>query len=568
MMNVLFINSRVQECGVHQFGLNLARVLGATRAEVGGQKSEDGCYRYCEPATDDELLAAISTYSADILLYNFYPCTMQWVTLQTLNKVRALGLKQLTIFHETPVTGFDAFIYPDPTFVETSRQLNDWLPIGRPLPKAMAEGGGQKSEVGKKKGKKAKRPTGPLLQERVPIIGSAGFGFGWKGHVRLVEKVVAEFEKAKIRLHLPFAKFGDADGIQAKAIAEECRTRRAFSNIELEISHDFMEPDKLVEWLAGNDLNAFLYDDTDRSRGIASTIDHALAARRPIAVTRSWMFRHLWDVEGIFVEDSPLSAIMARGIEPLRPIYERFSDEKVRAQVEEVIGRIGQIGPMGSYNRLLTNADRESLAPTVEEMREAEPELMARKIPEANVQQAWTLEMIGRVIGSRSGVGIRRGFKILCAGCFEDPTFQFLNRWLGAVGDERPTMVGTDPASNGLDLASYRQQFPAETFDCIFATSVLEHVEEDEEFIRDVCLMLKPDGVALLTVDFKADYKPGDAVPATSKRFYTPADYDRLGKVMEQQACYWLDRPQLDGASDFVYQGHHYSFATMVIKHL
>jgi hypothetical protein len=554
-MNVLFINSQVQECGVHQFGLNLWRIL---------DSSKEHSFSYTMPKDDAELLEAIKVSSADILLYNFYPCTMQWVTLQTLNKVRALGLKQLTIFHETPVTGFDAFIYPDPTFEPKSERLNDWFPIGRPIPPAVAS----PRKPGKNSKKKKGADAAATESARVPIIGSAGFGFGWKGHVRLVEKVVAEFEKAKIRLHLPFAKFGDADGIQAKAIAEQCRTRRAFSNIELEISHDFMAPDQFVEWLAGNDLNAFLYDDTDRSRGIASTIDHALAARRPIAVTRSWMFRHLWDVEGIFVEESPLSAIMARGIEPLRPIYERFADKRVREQVEEVIGRIGQTGPMGSYNRLLTNADRESLAPTVAEMREAEPELMARKIPEANVQQAWTLEMIGRVIGSRSGGGIRPGFKILCAGCFEDSTFQFLNRWLGAVGDDRPTMVGTDPASNGLDLASYRQQFPAETFDCIFATSVLEHVENDEEFIRDVCLMLKPDGVALLTVDFKADYKPGDAVPATSKRFYTPVDYDRLSKVMEQQACYWLDRPQLDGAPDFVYQGHNYSFATMVIKHL
>jgi hypothetical protein len=60
-MNVLFINSQVQECGVHQFGLNLWRIL---------DSSKEHSFSYTMPKDDAELLEAIKVSSADILLYN------------------------------------------------------------------------------------------------------------------------------------------------------------------------------------------------------------------------------------------------------------------------------------------------------------------------------------------------------------------------------------------------------------------------------------------------------------------------------------------------------------------
>src|SRR6185503_3332636 len=132
--------------------------------------------------------------------YNFYPCTMPWVNLESLTLLRNNGVRQISIFHETPITGFDAYVYPDPTFVDCSRQLNDWYGMGRPLPKAL--------DLEKEEG----QPT------EMPVIGSAGFGFDWKGHARLVEQVLKEFPRALIRLHIPFAAFGDADGANARRI--------------------------------------------------------------------------------------------------------------------------------------------------------------------------------------------------------------------------------------------------------------------------------------------------------------------------------------------------------------
>ena len=71
-----------------------------------------------------------------------------------------------------------------------------------------------------------------------------------------------------------------------------CKRAITKPGITLEISHEFMAPKALLDWLAGNTLNAFIYD-VNYGRGCASTVDWAMAVPRPIAVNNSWQFRHL-----------------------------------------------------------------------------------------------------------------------------------------------------------------------------------------------------------------------------------------------------------------------------------
>lgn len=517
-MKVLFVNSTEPACGVHQFGLNLWRIL---------EPSRNIQFNYAAPASLESMMRWMDAARPDVVLMNFYPSVIPWVTLQALNEIRSRRVKIVTIYHEVPVTGFDALLYPDPTFVGKYKNLNQWFGFGRPLPRACEER--------------------PCEVPQVPLISTSGFGFAWKGHERLTKMVVDEFNHAILRLHLPFAKFGDADGAQARATAQRCRDIVAGSNIELQVSHDFMEPEAFIDWLAESDLNAYLYDETASSRGIASTIDHALAARRPVAVTRTHMMRHLHGCEGIFVEDSTLREIMERGIEPLRPVYEAFSEKNVLREVERNLRSLS----VEKFNRLLTNTDRERLAPTVQEMFSAVPEMMSRKIPEANVQQAWVLEMV-RKTGAKN---------ILCVGSFEDTALETLV----AQNPDHPFRA-IDPALN-YSLHDFRK-VNQDTFECVFSTSVIEHVQDDEQFVRDLCDCLASDGVCVLTADYRADWKQGQPLPATDVRLYTPADIERLGRVLESKNCYWVDTPNLAGAPDFHYQGHDYSFVALVFKKL
>lgn len=517
-MTVLFVNSSEPNCGVFQFGRNLWRIL-----EKADGKIE---FLYMEGTSEAHLIQMIETWEPEIVFFNFYPACFPWLTLDTLNAVRARGAKLVTIFHETRVTGFDAFIYPDPTFAGNYRQLNQWFPMGRPLPKARGE-------------------ADLLTFPPIPVISTSGFGFAWKGHERLTRMVVEQFARATLRLHLPFAKYGDADGTQARATAQRCREIVAGTEIELQVDHDFMEPEAFVDWLAESDLNAYLYDEADPSRGIASTTDHALAARRPLALTRTRMFRHLHHIEGIFVEERTLPEILAAGTASLQPAYEAFSEQNVLKEVENVLSAVSR----EKFCRLLRDTDRVRMEPVIKEMRERLPEMMARKIPEANVQQAWTVALVRRT-GAE---------KVLCVGSFEDTGYHFLLQ-------EGLDIDGIDPQM-GCSLREFRYNGGGQ-YPCVFATSVIEHVKDDDQFIRDLCDCLTTDGVCILTADFREGWRKGFPAPATDERLYTPADIARIGKILREKNCYFVDAPDTTGAPDFHYQGHEYSFIGLVFKKL
>lgn len=513
-MRVLFVNSKALECGVKQFGLNLWRILqGAKEIE----------FAYCEPGSDAELMNVAREFQPEIVWMNFYPCTMPWVSIHTLKAIRDSGAKVASIYHEVRITGFDALIYPDPTFAGNYKNLTQWFPMSRPIPKAREESS---------------------VHREIPLISTSGFGFSWKGHERLTRMVVEQFARAALRLHLPYAAFGDADGTQARATAERCRKIVSGSQIELQIDHSFMEPDQFVDWLAESDLNAYLYDEADTSRGIASTTDHALAARKPIAITRTRMFRHLHSCSGIFVEDSTLPSIMDRGIEPLREVYRQFSEPEVLKGVEDVMKSISR----AQQCRLLTNLDRERLKPVIAEMEQAAPEMMSRKIPEANVQQAWVLENARKT----------RANSYLCVGCFEDTAYETLKY--------DAMVVGIDPAINS-DLRSFRIR-DGRQFECVICTSVIEHVADDEGFIADLCDSLVSDGVCILTADFREGWSAGQPLPATDVRLYTRADILRLERILTAKGCYFVNAPDTTGEPDFHYQGHDYSFIGLVFKKL
>lgn len=207
---------------------------------------------------------------------------------------------------------------------------------------------------------------------------------------------------------------------------------------------------------------------------------------------------------------------------------------------------------MMSLNRILTNEDREYFKPLIELMFGACPEMMGRKIAEANVQQAFALahalSLLGPVEDSDAD--------ICCAGSFEDTASEYLKVFGYPVTE-------IDPAINS-DLHTFRRN-TTNKYDIVLSVSVLEHVTNDEEFIDDICYLLKPGGTAILTCDFKNSYKPGDPLPATDLRFFTHHDLsDRLVKVLARNNCSLVGESDWTAEPDFIYQGHLYSFASFV----
>lgn len=203
-------------------------------------------------------------------------------------------------------------------------------------------------------------------------------------------------------------------------------------------------------------------------------------------------------------------------------------------------------------NRLLRNSDRERYKGLIEGMIELIPEIMAKKYPLANVQQAWTLEMIKSELEKKSGASI------LCVGSFEDSSSAYLEKF-------NIPATNIDPDIN-VDLHTFLLS-TKDTFDIIFSTSVIEHVEDDELFIKDICKLLTPDGIAILTCDFNNDYKIGDEVIYPDFRFYTEEDLNiRLRRIIEEYNCTLVGDVDWSGEPDFHLVGFDYSFATLMFR--
>ena len=201
-------------------------------------------------------------------------------------------------------------------------------------------------------------------------------------------------------------------------------------------------------------------------------------------------------------------------------------------------------------NRLLVDADRKLLQDRIELMFKHAPEMMSRKITEANVQQAFILDTVLELAGKDAS--------ILCVGSFEDTVMETLVK-LGY------NVFGIDPEINFSLEQYFNDSF--KRYDIIFATSVIEHVKEDEKFLSQICDMLKPNGLGIITCDFNNEYVSGALVPATVVRQYTRYDLeDRMQRVLRSHGCSLYGRSDWTAKPDFIYQGYLYSFATFVFK--
>ncbi len=147
--------------------------------------------------------------------------------------------------------------------------------------------------------------------------------------------IINQFEEATLRLHIPFAEFGDRDGQQARCRIAECEMELHGTGINLEYSHEHKTQEELVNWLSYNDLNVFNCIPT-HGRGISSSIDYALSARRPIGVSNSEMYRHL--PREVCMDNTGLHELIAIGIEPLKQVYEANSPENLIEALKQKIG--------------------------------------------------------------------------------------------------------------------------------------------------------------------------------------------------------------------------------------
>lgn len=309
---VLFVSHKEKQCGVYQFGLHISDALRAPgRYE----------FRYVECADAEDYRATVQASAPAVIITNHHPATMPWMTRRVV--LQFPNIPQVGVIHEVTqevadradAGFFDFYLAPDPTL-----QLRNPIVFktGRLVPHF--------------------RNESPPPQ--TPVIGSFGFGTNGKGFEELIHRVQAEFDEALIRLHVPFSAYYDAAGDEAKAIADRCRGLLHKSGVRLELSHHFLTTEQLLEFLASNSLNAFLYA-KQNGRGISSVIDYALAVRRPVAVSGSSMFRHLHDARpSVNVEETTLRQILENGFAPLAGHAQAWTPESLVRDYERIVDAV------------------------------------------------------------------------------------------------------------------------------------------------------------------------------------------------------------------------------------
>jgi len=592
---VLLVTHTQQQCGVYQYAVNISQAL---------QRSQVFQFSYQECSNAEELQKAVRDYNPAAIIYNYHPLTMSWVNRQVIGQ---WNIPQFHIMHEVTQeeadrASDDLFHYhlcPDPTLRENNPRVFK-------IPRLI-----------------------PLYQNNNPLpdkvtIGSFGFGLPDKGFERVVDVVQKEFDSARIVLHIPFNDIIDPDGTQlAQKVAARCRKRIFKPGIELNIKHEFLTKQQLLEELGGHTANAFFYQTQD-NRGISSAVEFALAVQRPVAITKCVMFRHLWNVSpSICIEDSSFRTIIQNGIAPLAPFVEAWNEESFIHALEKIIGTVLQMSqwrktegttrvsgtafdngngghrkaedhlpidqpsqianlqnlseqePQGistetngsgrtdqvlatindrRLNRILDDQARRQYQPIVDQLFELAPEVMNRKIPEANVQQAFVLDAV------KMFAALEQSPRILCVGSYEDSAAAALKR-LGYEFEE------IDPILN-YDLNEFFHKATTEkgSWNIIFSTSVLEHVEDDERFMKQIGELLAPGGTAILTCDYNDQYQVGDRLPQEDYRFYTQQDFiERLLPLLP--GCTLVDEPQWECSNpDFSYANCRYTFATFVFQ--
>lgn len=312
MKRVLFVNHRQPACGVGQLGSRYYRNLVET--------TKYACL-YIDIDGIDEFKHWTHELSPDAVIYNYYSgATMPWLSPALISAQRS-NFKQVGIFHELPLEsmGFDLILHQDPTSTDA---FPHWS-LPRTIP----------------------RYDGVVYPySKVPRFGSFGFGLGGKGFAELVTMVCQEYDEALIHLHIPFAHFGDADGVAAHAHADNARKEVSKPGVMLTIDHGFWQEDELLDWLAGNNCNAFLYH-PHYGRGISSVTDYALAVKRPLAITHSFQFQHITRIDDSFCVDGDhpktLHQIIDMGAHLTDPFRELWSREAFVASFEAALASIG-----------------------------------------------------------------------------------------------------------------------------------------------------------------------------------------------------------------------------------
>lgn len=293
----LFINTTQKSCGVYQYGVRLFNIL-----------NKDNEYDYTECTTLEKFLD-IKFNKYIVCIYNYHPSIAgSWLDYTYFNKIPNL----MYIYHDRVIHNVNISKMIDTT------PIND-RGIPRPLYIDKAITRIQHTEQNK------------------PVIGSFGYASRRKNFDKIINLVHRDFpDGAHVRIQTTKAYY---DYHQPNHIYERCMSEMKNANISLEFITDTYSEEQIFNFLCSNDLNVFLYDEGHPGAGCSSVLDFAISSNRPIAISDSNMFRHVYS-DSICAYKRSLKDIMNDGTEYIQQFQDKWSHENLRDRVYHLINNV------------------------------------------------------------------------------------------------------------------------------------------------------------------------------------------------------------------------------------
>lgn len=309
-MKVLFLNSKIQNCGVYQYGFRLFDIL---------KKSTMIEYIYLEIDSLDEYNDLSFT---NTLIYNYHVSTMPWLNLNTINK----NVKNISISHESYCDFFDMNLDIDPDGEVTHKNF--------PIPRPIYENIDEFLSSHKITNDSIKNFIN-YSEPNIPIFGTFGFGFENKGFDKVISHVNEQYDHAIIKLLIPDAFFDPNKMHTTNKMLLKCKNIPIKKGIKLLFIHDFFSTNDLLYFLRSNTMNIFMYDEMT-GRGISSTIDYALSVKKPLGISNSYMFRNVYS-DDICLYKTSIEKCIEHSVSYCSKFLQKYSHENTKNTFEKLI---------------------------------------------------------------------------------------------------------------------------------------------------------------------------------------------------------------------------------------
>lgn len=536
MKKVVFFNHRGSHCGIHQYGKRVFEVI---------KKIPHYEFFYQECSGPDEVLFHYEKKKPEFAIYNYSPNTMPYLDgnlLDTMPLSTAVYLAHR--FSKGEVASLLSspsryIIFGNPQLKTSNARV---FSIGRIIPEY-------------------ENRTAP---PKTLTFGSVGFGGRIKGFSTLIDLIQATFSHAQIRINIPPQQVSDPTGSYARDFYEREKQRLKNPNIELVVSNHFFTKNQLLDFLGNNSINVLFYDPeyslaVDEG-GISSLADEALAVGRPLAVTSSHLFRHLFSASPSILLDFDskestgfrLKQIIENGTEPLKPFMEKWTEENFRTRFSTILQKIDEdtepfrMQP-ALYNHVLpTSIQQENKKPM--EALSTHFSKNQKSLSSSLVHLGFLLTIVKHCATPLS--------KILYIGSPEDLIPKTL------LGQGYPIEI----LPGSLEEFCQSPHTKLESYECIVSLSGLGHLEEEELYLGYIESLLKPGGKAVFTLPMRKAEDTGDPVPSGISHLYTKTD-------LEKRLIPFLKKSELigekkwdDEAFESGYYGIEYSWGTLTFQ--